>query len=227
MTKHDLSNYLSLFSLIILLNYFIKFIRLLVCLQNIKELILKVYCLVTQSCPTLCDPIDCSMPGSQSLLKHMFIESMKPFNHLILCNPLLLLPSIFPSIRVFSNELALHIRLQSIGTSASIAVLPMNIQGWFPLGLIGLICLLSKGLLQHHSSKASILQCSDFVVVSQSIHNYWKNHSFDYMDFVRNMMSLLFNMLSRFVIAFLPSSKHLFISWLQSPPTVILEPKKM
>ena len=79
-----------------------------------------------------------------SLLKPMSIELVMPSNHLILCHPLLLLPSIFPSIRVFSNELALRIRGQSIEASASASVLPMNIQGWFPLGLIGLISLLSK-----------------------------------------------------------------------------------
>ena len=83
---------------------------------------------------------------SQSLLRLMFLESVMPSNHLILCHPLLLLPSIFPSIRVFSNELALASGGQSIGTSASSSVLPMNIQGWFPLGLTGLISLQFKGL---------------------------------------------------------------------------------
>ena len=102
---------------------------------------------VSQSCPTLCDPMNHSTPGSlsitnsQSLLKLMF-ESMMLSNHLILCRPLLL-TSIFPSIRVFSNESALHIGGQSTGVSASTSVLPMNTQGWFPLGLAGLISLLS------------------------------------------------------------------------------------
>ena len=90
---------------------------------------------LSRSCPTLCDPMDCSMPGlpsitfSQSLLKLMSIESVMPSSHLVLCHPLLLLPSIFPSIRVFSNELVFHIKFQSIGASASASVLPMNIQG--------------------------------------------------------------------------------------------------
>ena len=95
---------------------------------------------------------------SQCLLKLMSIESMMPSNHLILCHLLLLLPSIFPSIRIFPNELALPIRWPKNGASASI--LPMNIRGWFSLGLTGLISLLSKGLLsllQHHNLKASVL----------------------------------------------------------------------
>ena len=106
---------------------------------------------------------------SQRLLKLMSIELLMPSNHLILCHPLLLLPSIFPSIKDFSNESALHIRWPIIGASASASVLPMNIQDWFPLGLTGLISLLSKGLLsllQHHCSKASILHCSAFFMVS-------------------------------------------------------------
>ena len=96
-----------------------------------------------QSCPSLWDPMDCSTPVfpafiiSQSLLIFMSIESLMPSNHLILCRPLLLLPSVFPSIGVFSNESALHIIGQNIGASAS--VLPMNIQDWLPLGLSGLI----------------------------------------------------------------------------------------
>ena len=94
---------------------------------------------------------------SQSLLKCMSIELAMPSNHLILCHPLLLLPLIFPNIRVFSNELAFHIRwpkYQSFGASASVSVLPMNIQGWFPLGLTGLISLPSKGLSRVFSSSA-------------------------------------------------------------------------
>ena len=98
---------------------------------------------------------------SWSLLKLMSIESVMPSNHLILCCPLL--PSIFHSVRVFSNELPLHIRCQSSGASASASVLPVNIQVWFPLGLTALV-LLSKGLLQHHSSKASVLQHTAFFI---------------------------------------------------------------
>ena len=125
-----------------------------------------------------------SITNSRSLLKLMSIESVMPSNHLVLCPPLLLLPSIFPRIRVFSIKLVLHISSQSIGTSASASVLPMNIQDRFPLGLTSLISLQSKGLsslLQHHSSKASILWHSAFfrVQLLTSIHDYWKNHSFD------------------------------------------------
>ena len=115
-----------------------------------------------------------SITNSQSLLKLVSTESVMPSNHLILCCPLLLLPSIFPSIRVFSNESALHIRWPSIGVSASISVLPMNTQDWSPLGWTGWIPLQSKGLsslLQHHSSKVSILQRSAFFIVQLS-HPY-------------------------------------------------------
>ena len=105
-----------------------------------------------QSCPALCDPMTAARQASvsfiisQSLLKFLSTELVMPSNHLIFCRSLLLLPSIFPSIRIFSNESALHISGQSSGASASAAVLPMNIQDWFPLGLNGLISLLSKGL---------------------------------------------------------------------------------
>ena len=121
---------------------------------------------------------------------------------------------------------------QSIGASASSSVLPMNIQGWFPLGLSCLITLLSKGLLsllQHHSLKASILQCSAFIMI-QLLHPYMTAEKIiilTTLTFVSKVMSLLFNMLSRLVIAFLPKSKWLLISWLQSPSVVILEPKKI
>ena len=112
-----------------------------------------------------------SITNSQSLLKLMPIESVMPSNHLILCHPLLLPPSVFPSIRVFSNESFFAPSDQSIGVSASASVLPMNIQDWFPLGLNGWISLHSKGrssFLQHHSSKASILQRSAFFIVQLS-----------------------------------------------------------
>ena len=116
---------------------------------------------------------------------YMSIESVMPFSYLIPCHPLLLPPSIFPSIKVFSNELALHIRWPSIGVSASTLVFPMNIQNWFPLGFTGLISFQSKGiskhLVQHHSSKATILRCSAFFYspILTSIHDYWKNRNFD------------------------------------------------
>ena len=107
---------------------------------------------VTQSCLTLCDPMDCRTPGfpvhpnSWSLFKLMSIKSVMSSNHLILCHPLLLLPSIFPSSRVFSNESVLHIRLPKYWSFSFSIVFPMNIQNWFPLGLTGLISLQSKEL---------------------------------------------------------------------------------
>ena len=113
---------------------------------------------VDQSFPTLCDPMDCSMPGlpvhpnSQSLLKLMSIESVMPSNHLILCHPLLLLPSILPSIRVFPMSQFFTSSGQSIGVSASASVLPMSIQDWFPLGWTGWISLQSKRLLRVFSN---------------------------------------------------------------------------
>ena len=134
-------------------------------------------CSLAQSCPTLYDPMNCSLPGfpvlaiSWSSPKLLSIESVMPSNRLILCRPLLLLPSIFPSIRVFSMSWLFTSDGQSIGVSASLSVLPMNIQNWFPLGLTDLASLQSKGLsrvLQHHSSKASILRRSAFFMVQFS-----------------------------------------------------------
>ena len=121
---------------------------------------------------------------------------------------------------------------ENIGASASASVSPVNIQGWFPLGWTGLSSLQSKGLLsllQHQTSKASVLWCSAFFIVQLS-HPYTttgKAIALTRQTFVGKIMSLLFNMLSRFVIAFLPRSKHLLISWLQSLSTLILEPKKI
>ena len=161
----------------------------------------------------------------------MSIESVIPSNHLILCLPLLLLLSIFPSIRVFSNESVLCIRWPGYWSFSS--VLPMNIQGWFPLGWTGLISLQSKGLsrvlLQHHSSKASVLQCSTFFMVQLSYPHITtgKTTALTICTFVGKVMSLLFNILSSFIMALFPKSKHLLISWLQPPSAVILEPKKI
>ena len=112
---------------------------------------------VTQSCLTLCFPMDCSTASfsiisSQSLLKLMSIESVMPSIHLIFCCPLLILPSVFSRVRVFSKESALLIRQPKYGASALASALPMNIQDWFPLGLIGLISLQSKGLLRVFSN---------------------------------------------------------------------------
>ena len=173
---------------------------------------------------------------SWSLLKFMSTESVVLPNHLILCYTLLLLPSIFPSIRVFSNESNAFPMLfasggQSIRGSASASVLPMNSVlisfriDWFDfLAVQGTL----KSLLQHHNSKALVLQCSAFFIVQLS-HPYMtigKSIALTRWTFVDNVMSLLFSMLSRFVIAFLPRSKHLLISWLQSLSMVILGSKK-
>ena len=173
-----------------------------------------------------------SFTNSQSLLKLISIESVFPSNHPIFCCPLLPLLSILPSIRVFSKSQFFTSGGQSIGVSASASVLPMNIQDWFPLRLTGWISLQSKGLsrlFQHHSSKASILWCLAFFIVQLS-HSYMttgKTIALTIQTFVSKVISLLFNTLSRLVIAFLPRSKHLLISWLQSPSVVILEPKKI
>ena len=149
----------------------------------------------------------------------------------ILCRPLLL-PSIFPSIRVFSKELALHIRWPKFW-NFSFSISPSNEYSglisfridWFDLLAVqGTL----KSLLQHHSSKASILWCSGFFMVHLS-HPYMttgKTIALTRRTFVSKVMSLLFNTLSRFVIAFLPRSKCLLISWLRSPSAVILEPKR-
>ena len=155
-----------------------------------------------------------------------------PSNHLILCRHLLLLPSIFPSIKVFSNESVLRSRWSKYW-SFSFSISPSNEHpglisfrmDWLDLLAVQGTC---KSLLQHHSSKASILRCSAFFMVQIS-HPYMttgKTIALTRWTFVGKVMSLLFNMLSRLVITFLPRSKYLLISWLQSPSAVILEPKK-
>ena len=151
---------------------------------------------VTQSCPTLCDPMNhstcpgagqasLSITNSQSPPKPMSIVSIMPSNHLILCHPLLLLPSIFPSIRVFSNESALRIRWPKYW-SFSFKISPSNEHPGlisFRMDWLDLLAVqgILKSLLQHHSSKASILQCSAFFnsPTLTSIHDHWKNHSLD------------------------------------------------
>jgi len=163
----------------------------------------------------------------------MSIGSVMPSNHLILCCPLLLLPSIFPNISVFSNESALHIRWPKYW-SFSFNISPSNEHPGlisFRMDWLDLLAIQGtlKSLLQHHSSKASILQCSAFFIVQLS-HPYMttgKTMALAIWTFVDKVMSLLFNMLSRLVITFLPRSKHLLISWLQSPSAVILEPPKI
>ena len=171
-----------------------------------------------------------SITNSQSLLKLMSFESVMPSNYLILCLPLLLPLSILPSIRVFSNEPVLRIRWPKYW-SFNFNISPSNDHSGlvsFRMDWLYLLALQGtlKCLLQHHSSKASILQRSAFFMVQlTSIHDYQKNLSFDDMDLFLKVTSLLFNMLSRLVITFLPRSKCLLISCLQSPSAVILEPK--
>ena len=160
----------------------------------------------------------------------MSIESEMPLNHLILCHPLLLLPSIFCSIRVFSNESALCIWWPEYW-SFSFSISPSNEHPGLISSGIDWLDLLAvqrtlKSLLQHHSSKASILRRSAFFIVQLS-HPYMttgKTIALTRWTLVDKVMSLLFNMLSRLVITSLPRSKCLLVSWLQSQSTVILEP---
>ena len=162
----------------------------------------------------------------------MSIVSVMPSNHLILCCPLLLLPSVFPSIKVFSNESALYIRWLKYW-SFSFNISPTNEHpglSSFRMDWLDLLAVQGalKSLLQHQSSEASILQHSAFFIV-QLLHPYMttgKTLTLTRQTFVDKVMSLLFNILSRLVITFLPSSKCLLISWLQSPSAVILEPPK-
>ena len=156
-----------------------------------------------------------------------------PFNHLPLCHPLLLLPSIFPSMRDFSNESALRIRWPKYW-SFSVNISPSNEHPGlvsFRMDWLDLLAVQGtlKSLLQHHSSKASVFQCSAFFIVQLS-HPYvttGKTIALTRWIFVGKVMPLLFIMLSRLVITFLPRSKHLLISWLQPPSAVILEPRKI
>ena len=157
----------------------------------------------------------------------MSIKLVMPSNHLILCHPLFLLPSIFPSIRVFSNEAALHIRWPK-HWSFSFSISPSNEYSGlisFRMDWLDLFAIQGtlKSLLQHHSLKASVLQCSTFSMVQLS-HPYTtmlKTIGLTRWAFVGRVMSLLFNMLFRLVITFLPRSKCLLISWLQSPSLLV------
>ena len=208
--------------------------------QNIKKkevsLIASVsiqFSSVSQSCLTLCDPMNCSTPGLP--VHHQLPEFTQihvywvsdAIQAFLLCCPLLHLPSIFPSIRVFSNESAFHIRWPkywsfsfSISSSNEHPGLISFRMDWLdPLAVQGTL----KSLLHHHSSKASILWCSAFFTVQLS-HPYMttgKTIALTRWTFVGKVMSLLFNMLSRLVITFFPRSKRLLISWLQSPSAVI------
>ena len=186
----------------------------------------------------MCNPTNCRTPGFPvphlpELLKLMSIESVTPSNRLILCHLLLLLPSIFSRIRVFSSESALCIRWPknwsfsfSISPSHDYSGLVSFRIDWFDfLAVQGTL----KNLLRHQSSKASILWCSAFFMVQLS-HPYMttgKTTALTRWTFVGKVMSLLFNMLSRLLIVFLPRSKRLLISWLQSPSAVVLEPPKI
>ena len=183
--------------------------------------------------------MNCSMPGLpvhhklRNPPKPMTIVSVMPSNHLIFCCPLLLLPSVFPRIRVFSNESALRIRWPKYW-SFSFSISPSNEHpglisfrmDWFALLAVqGTL----ESLLHHHSSKASVLLHSAFILVQLS-HRYvttGKTTALTRRTFVDKVMSLLFNMLSRLVITFLPRNKRLLISWLQSPSAVNLEPRKI
>ena len=181
--------------------------------------------------------LPCPSVSPWSLPKLMSLESTTLYNHLILCGPLLLSPSIFASIKIFSNESALHIRWPvywsfslSISPSSEYSGLISFRIDWFDLAVQRTL----KSLLQHHNLKASVLWQSAFSMVQLS-HPFMttgKNKTKQSIvliiwAFVGKVMSVLFNILSRLFITFLPRSKHLLISWLQSPSTVILEPKKI
>ena len=194
-----------------------------------------------QSCPTLCDPMNCSMPSlpvhhqlpefTQTHF-HWVSVAIQPSHPLSSPSPPDPNPSQYQGSGSFPMSKPFTWGGQSVGVSASTSVLPMNTQGWSPLGWTGWTSLQFKrlsSLLQHHSSKSSILQCSAFFTVQLS-HPYMttgKSIALTRQTFVGKLMSLLFIMLSRVVITFLPRSKRLLISCLQSPSAVILEPKKL
>ena len=196
------------------------------------------------SCSVTCDSLrtqrlqhtsqaSLSITNSWSLLKLMSIESVMPSSLLILYHPLLLQPSIFPRVRVFSNESVIHIRWPKYW-SFNFSISPSNEYSGlisFRMDWLDLLAVQGtlKSLLQHDRSKASIFQHSAFFTVQLS-HPYMttgKTIALTTWTFVSKVMSLLFNMLSRLVITFLSRSKRLLISWLQSPSAVILEPKKI
>ena len=163
----------------------------------------------------------------------MSIKQVMPSNHLILCCPLLIPPSIFPSIRTFSKESVLHVRWPKYW-SFNFNINPSNEYSGLISFRIDRLDLLTvqgtlKSLLQHHSSKASIFRCSPFFIV-QLPHLYLttgKTIALTRQTFVHKVLSLFFNMLSKLVIGLFPRSMHLLISWLQSPSAVIVEPKKI
>ena len=194
---------------------------------------------VTQSCLTLSHPMTAACQASlsitnpQSLLRFMSIEPMMPSNYLILCFPFLLSSSIFPSLRIFSNKSVLRIRRPKYWSFNFNIDASNEHQGLisFRMDWLDLIVVRGtlKSLLQHHGSKASILRCSAFFIIQLS-HPYTttgKTIALTRWTFLGKVMSLCFNMLSRLVIIFLPRSKRLLISWLQSPSAVILQPRKI
>ena len=164
----------------------------------------------------------------------MSIKSVMPSNHLILCHPLLFSPSIFPSIRAFSNKSALHIRWPKYW-SFSFNISPSkDYSGLISFRMDGLVGFPCSSRDSQESSSTPQFKSINSLALSflysptlTSIHDHWKNHSLTRWTFVGKVMSLLLNMLSRLVITFLPRSKYLLISWLQSPSAVILEPKKI
>ena len=168
--------------------------------------------------------VDHPLPGPAQIHVHRVGDAIQPSYTLLSASP----PTVFPSNRVFQMSQFFTSVGKSIGVSVSASVLPVNIQDWFPLGWTGWITLQSKGLsslLQHSSSKAPDLQLSAFFIVQPS-HPYMatrKAITLTRWNFVGKGMSLLFNMLSRLVMAFLPRSKRLLISWLQSLSAVILK----
>ena len=181
----------------------------------------------------LCDAMHCGTPGflsitnSRSLLKLMSTESVMPSNHLILCCPFSSCLQSFPASRSFPMSQPFATHGQNIGVSASASVLTMNIQDWFPLGSTGWISLQSKRLWRVFSN--TTVQKHQFFMVQLS-HPYMttgKTTALTRWTLVGKVMSLLFNMLVRLVITFLPRSKRLLISWLKSPSAVILEPPKI
>ena len=194
---------------------------------------------VAQSCPTLCDPMNHSTPGLS--VHHQLPEFTQTHVHWV-GDAIQTSSSVIPfsyCLQSFQASGSFQMSQffasggQSIGVSASATVLPMNIQDWLPLGWTGWISLQSKGLTRVFSNttieKHQFFKCSAFFIVKPS-HLYMTNGktiALTRWTFVAKVMSLLFNMLSRFVIAFLPRSKCLLISWLQSPSAVILEPRKI
>ena len=183
-------------------------------------------CSVAQLYLSLCNPMNCSVPGFPLL--HYFPEPAQTQVHCV--SPLLLLPQSFPASGSFPMSQFFTSGTQSIGASASASVLLVNIQGWFPLGLTGLISLLSKGLsslLQHHCLKHQFFGAQPSLWLNSHIHTWLLEKPELWLDGpLLAKSSLLFNMLSRLVIAYLPRSKCLLIAWLQSPSQWFWRPPK-